>query len=326
MWPCATSSGRRTCNAQATPPWRSPWTRTWDALEKIRKHEVYGVHMARMQKLPCHLIQSSKFRNGRDRWWCPIHQGDYGRKKKVAQAEKTGVRCCQHSDSLVDFVRSSEIMEVNLVKDEEVRGAHDYCELGIWIGLAPAIDTFNKNPKHFYAGIHVHARKEPAGKKVIDKNYPAVRIKDQTGRFPNIPSEGILVTTPAALEYLYYMEHQCPVNAEGVESLESQGMPRSQVELTAIVRCKHCQALHEDIGDFFGENLHKKHLCGTCGREIREIDGQGTVGNPLQLFERSWRREIVGERIDPHNKEIHIKSSEHRLMCCSAFMTLLPLL
>ena len=87
---------------------------------------------------------------------------------------------------------------------------------------------------------------------------PAVRISDRTGRFPNIPETGILVTTPAALEYLYYMEHQCPVNKElGVEPLESQGVPRSSVELTAIVKCKHCGALHEDIGDFFGENLHK---------------------------------------------------------------------
>lgn len=293
-------------------------------LEKIPQHEVYGVHMARMQKLPCHLIQSSKFRNGRERLWCPIHQGQYGMKKQVAQAEKTGVKCCEHSDALVDFVRSSEIMEVNLMKPEEVRGENDYCELGIWIGLAPAIDTFNEKSKYFYAGIHVHARKELGGRKVIDNNFPAVRIKDHTGRFPNIPNdEGILVTSPAALEYLYYMEHQCPVNAAlGVESLELQGVPRSQVELTAIVRCKHCQALHEDIGDFFGAKLHKKHLCGTCGREIF---GKGTIGNPLQLFERQWRREIVGERIDPHNKTIHIKSSEHRLMCCSAFIRSLSL-
>ena len=47
-----------------------------------------------------------------------------------------------------------------------------------------------------------------------------------------------------------------------------RGDPRSEVELTEIVRCKHCEALHEDIGDFFGENLHKKHLCGSCGRDI----------------------------------------------------------
>ena len=239
-------------------------------LKKIGKHEVYGVHMA-MQKLPCKLVATSKFRNGKDRWWCPVHQGSYGKKAQV----------------------------------DEIQRPNDYCELGIWIGLAPAIDTYNTDPKYFYAGIHVHGRKEAGGKKVIDKNFPAVRISDRTGRFPNIPETGILVTTPAALEYLYYMEHQCPVNKElGVESLESQGVPRSSVELTAIIKCKHCGALHEDIGDFFGENLHKKHLCGTCGRDIF---GKLTIGNPLQLFARPWRREIVGGAIDPQNKEIHLK-------------------
>ena len=55
---------------------------------------------------------------------------------------------------------------LNLVPGE-IQGPNDYCELGIWIGLvglAPAIDTYNTNPKYFYAGIHVHARKEVAAK------------------------------------------------------------------------------------------------------------------------------------------------------------------
>ena len=148
---------------------------------------------------------------------------------------------------------------------------------------------------------------------MIDKNYPAVRIRDSTGRFPKIPSSGLLVTTPAALESLYYMEHQCPGNAKlGVHSLESQNVPRSSVELTPTGLCKHCDALHEDIGHFFGENLHKKHLCGSCGRDIW---GKANIANPLQLFERPWRREIVGDRIDPQNKEIHLTSASHRLMC-----------
>ena len=76
--------------------------------------------------------------------------------------------------------------------------------------------------------------------------------------FPKIPSEGILVTSPAALEYLYYMEHRCPVNAMLKHSLDDQNVSRSSVDLTALVKCNHCGAFHEDIGDFFGENYHKK--------------------------------------------------------------------
>ncbi|CAJ1456841.1 unnamed protein product [Effrenium voratum] len=289
----------------------------WKVLQKIGKHDIYGIHMARMQKLPCKLIPTSKFRNGQERWWCPIHQGSYGKKKQVAEAKQTGVKCCDQRDALIDFVQSSDVLELTLVKPGEVQGENDYVELGLWIGLAPALDTFNEKTaehgrKYFYAGIHVHARKEPGGKKVIDKNFPAVRIRDRTGRFSKIPTEGILVTSPAALEYLYYMEHRCPVNAQLGKCLDDQKVTRSSVDLAAVVRCKHCESLHEDIGDFFGENPHKKHLCGTCGRDIF---GKANIGNPLQLFERPWRREIVGEKIDPQNKEIHIKTSEHRLMC-----------
>ena len=51
------------------------------------------------------------------------------------------------------------------------------------------------------------------------------------------------------------------------------------------------------------EQILRKHLCGTCGREIF---GKANIRNPLQLFEREWRREIVGEKIDPQNKEMRI--------------------
>lgn len=32
--------------------------------------------------------------------------------------------------------------------------------------------------------------------------------------------------------------------------------------------------------------FHQKHLGGTCGRDIF---GKGTIGNPLQLFERAGK-------------------------------------
>ena len=83
-------------------------------LAKTGRHEVYGIHMARMQKLPCKLVPTSKFRNGAERWWCPIHQGSYGKKAQVLKAGKTGVKCCDHSDALVDFVRSEEVLDLRL--------------------------------------------------------------------------------------------------------------------------------------------------------------------------------------------------------------------
>ena len=128
-------------------------------LAGIGRHEVYGIHMARMQKQPCKLLPTSKFRNGAERWWCPVHQGSYGKKAQVLKASKTGVKCCDQSDALVDFVRSSEVLDLRLVAPGKALEANDYCELGIWIGLAPAIDTYNDKGKYFFAGFtSMHAK------------------------------------------------------------------------------------------------------------------------------------------------------------------------
>ena len=51
------------------------------------------------------------------------------------------------------------------------------------------------------------------------------------------------------------MEHRCPVNAQLELSLDEQKVTSSSVELNALVKCKHFE---EEIGDFFGENPHKK--------------------------------------------------------------------
>mmetsp|Transcript_46910 Transcript_46910/g.130648 ORF Transcript_46910/g.130648 Transcript_46910/m.130648 type:complete len:409 (+) Transcript_46910:147-1373(+) len=280
-------------------------------LQEIPKHAVYDAHMARMQRLPCKLLPTSKFRNGANRWWCPVHQGSYGKKAQVQAAGSGGPKCCDQAEDLVDFVCTSDVPEFCLVSPGQANNPSEYCELGVWIGLAPAMDTWSTRP-YFYSGIHVHARKVHSGPKVVDKNFPAIRIKDKTGRFPRIPAAGIVVTPPAALEYLYYMENNCPVNSGlGLRIHEGQTLPRSPVELTEIVRCKHCETLHEDIGDFFGENLHKKHLCGTCGRDIF---GAPSIGNPMQAFAREWKREVVGVNIDPDNAEVHLESSKHSFM------------
>ena len=41
-------------------------------LAKLGPNEACGIHLARMQKLPCKLIPSSKFRNGADRLGSPV--------------------------------------------------------------------------------------------------------------------------------------------------------------------------------------------------------------------------------------------------------------
>eukprot|EP00440_Ansanella_granifera_P004050 gb/GFBE01004396.1/.p1 GENE.gb/GFBE01004396.1/~~gb/GFBE01004396.1/.p1 ORF type:complete len:422 (+),score=96.64 gb/GFBE01004396.1/:1-1266(+) len=305
FWP---SSLRRTGHTTVDV---DPADALYKRLQEIPKHPVYEVHMARMEQLPCQLQPTSKFRNGADRWWCPVHQGNYGKKAQIKAAEAGGEKCCDHADVGVDFVRTSEVFEFCLVPRDAVMGPNDYCELGVWIGLAPSIDTVTAQTK-FFPCIRVCARKTIGGPKVVDKSFPAVRIKDKTGRFPRIPSEGITVTTPAALEFLYYLENLCPVNARlGLQVVPGQSLPRSAVDLTDIVRCKHCEALHEDIGDFFGQKLHRQHLCFGCGRNIY---GPPSIGNPMKAFAREWKREVAGMNIDPHNAEVHLNSANQRFM------------
>ena len=40
--------------------------------------------------LPCKLFESSKFRNGNNRFWCPVHQGVYGKKKRLKNSFQLG--------------------------------------------------------------------------------------------------------------------------------------------------------------------------------------------------------------------------------------------
>lgn len=77
--------------------------------------------------------------------------------------------------------------------------------------------------------------------------------------------------------------------------------------------CKKCGNLHEDIGDFFGNNLHKKHLRGQCGRDIFGMPG---IGNPLVAFSdsRPVLREVVGKKTDPDKASLKLDGHKHRLM------------
>jgi len=277
-------------------------------FEDLQPHPRYGIRMGRNMKAPCLLQVSSGFPDGTQRWWCPVHQGVCGKPAQLKEAGCNGQKACERADDPVDCVRAADIPIFCLTHPDQVcESPNSYCELGIWIGLPPALDTLMGN--RFFPGIHVHARKETGGKKVVDTNFPAVTVRDTTGRFPQLAGEGVTVTSPAALEYLYYMENKCPVNR--VLSSGAGAVPRPEVELVADVRCEHCKALHEDIGDHLGGTKHTENLCGQCGRDIV---GPPQISNPLVALRREFRREVVGTNIDPQNKELRLNSEGLRLM------------
>ncbi|CAG0914148.1 unnamed protein product [Notodromas monacha] len=224
-------------------------------------HDEFGIHVGRGVQLPCKLFPSSKFRNGRERFWCPVHQGSYGKIAQVNEANSTGIRKCDQVHDLIDIVRDSEIPVFDL---------GDYLRFSVSIGLPPSVNTVEKNN---VVGLRIHAEGK---EEVINKVFPAVYIKKIPKCLFSYSGKGLLITPPAALEAFMQME---AANV-GKEDQSSVGH-RVPVTLTEVVQCKHCKSLHEDVGDFFGQNYHKKHLCGCCGREIF---GKPNIGNPLGIF------------------------------------------
>lgn len=305
-------------------------------LEQVQPSDAFegNLRMGRMvRNVPCYLQPSSKYRHGADRWWCPVHQGAYGKKDHLAKTQTTGVRRCEHADDPVDFCRVQDIPVFILsnktddTTDTDTTGSNNlFCELGIWIGLPPAISTRDPSAR-FFPGIHVHARKQLGAKKVVDRNYPVVTVKDQTGRFLQLSGDGVTITSPAALEYLYWMENQCPVNKARIKALSVPTTTTSQentdkennkliprppnTQLMAQVRCKNCNNLHEDIGDFFGATKHVKHLCGQCGRDIFSKGRESAIGNPLVAMRRIYQRTKVDTEACA---TLHLSSKEHDIM------------
>jgi hypothetical protein len=328
FWPsCLIRAGHTTIQLN------DPEEPLYQFLAQVQPTDAFegNIHMGRMvRNVPCYLQESSKFRHGANRWWCAVHQGAYGKKDHLHMTNKTGVRRCEHADDPVDFCRVQDIPVFILSDKTDTENNVDsaaannnlYCELGIWIGLPPAISTQDPEAR-FFPGIHVHARKQPGGKKVVDRNYPIVTVKDQTGRFLQLAGEGVTITSPAALEYLYWMENQCPVNKAMLKASptpeskdKDNKLPRpSNMQLEAEVRCKNCKNLHEDIGDFYGSTKHVKHLCGQCGRDIFSPGRESTIGNPLLKMRRKFNRIKVGSTPGTENcAELKVSSNEKHVM------------
>jgi hypothetical protein len=184
------------------------------------------------------------------------------------------------------------------------------------------------SPHHapkFFPGINVSATHHEGTS--IDQKFSAIYIKDvpsslfssthsaarsaaHEGAESHSPhhatEKGLLVTPPPALELLlcveaFYASHSAantvrqsrtatPRVPKGHVELISHNAPRVPVKLTETIRCKHCKSLHEDVGEYFGQNYHKKHLCGQCGREIF---GKPNIGNPLVALSNQLEQSTI---------------------------------
>ena len=199
--------------------------------------------MKTMQKhdRACNITPVGKRRDGGTRYWCLAHKADatakYGRRAKVCRAAH------------LPPILPEEILELDL--DQYPGG------VALWGAVPPIYDT-TRLPLDF--GIHVHARKDADGDKVIDRTYRGVRL---IGR--QLPSNGLLISE---IDAVYYM-------VSSVFGFDTRN-----------VRCTFCGYPHLDK-DWFSIHPHRRHLCAGCGKNFR--DTVLGIGNPIRATQ-----EILG--------------------------------
>lgn len=184
---------------------------------------------------PCDIRCEVKRRNGSDQWVCLTHGhlaiSDGG--GPLPQCAAAGIPAVPEDDILVFDLA-------------------DYPGgVGIWGACRPALQI---GAPPIERGVHVHARVEPDGPKIIDRSYEIVVVRDG--------DRSITIDADSALAYV----------ASAVAG-------HTIVALT----CPHCGHVHLDR-DEFAVTPHRKHLCNRCHRNF--WNPQPTVSNPLGELER----------------------------------------
>ena len=177
-------------------------------------------------------------RDGGKRFWCLEHKGDatakYGRRGKS----------CRYAHVL-PLSRDEKLT----IDPAVYRGG-----IAIWGAVPPIYDT---TPLPLERGVHVHARKHPRGKKVIDHTYRAVQVVVSSGETLEI----------SELDAIYFM----------VSSVFGYVMK--------FVECTFCNYPHLDK-DWFSVHNHRRHLCAGCGHLFK--DDVSGIGNPAMKIRASF--------------------------------------
>lgn len=200
------------------------------------KKEVYGSVEMKDAVTTCEINFSVKRRNGKPKYWCVTHRAP------AWDEEGNLLSKCAKAD--LPSIPDHQVLELNL---QDFPGG-----IAVWGALPAIYDTYGKG---YDRGIHVHARKEVSGRKVIDRTYKTVRVKDPTSLFDKV----IEISEDAAVSYV----------ASVIFDIDLK-----------YLNCSHCGEIHHDA-DFFAVNKHKKHLCGSCGREF--FDVEPSVSNPTMV-------------------------------------------
>jgi len=177
----------------------------------------------------CDVIAVGKRRDGGTRYWCMLHRADatakYGRRAAT----------CRYAH--IPLITEDQTTRIDIA---DFPGG-----IGIWGAVPPVYDT---TILPIDRGIHVHARRTPDGRKVIDGTFRRVQIR-----------AGTVTIEVDELDAIYFM-------VSTVFGIAPQ-----------IVICTFCGTSHLDK-DWFSVHPHTSHLCAACGRTFR--DNKPSVGNP----------------------------------------------
>ena len=184
-------------------------------------------------ELECRILAVGKRRDGRNRYWCLAHKANatakYGRPAKKCHAAR------------IPPIRSEERLVLNL--DSYLGG------VALWGAVPPVYDTTRKG---FDQGIHVHARREVGGEKVIDDTFRAIKVIGTS-----LGPDGVAALD---IDAIYFMTSS--VFGHHVKQ----------------ILCSHCGYSHLDK-DWFSVHPHRRHLCAGCGQYFN--DKETAIGNPI---------------------------------------------
>jgi hypothetical protein len=185
-------------------------------------------------QLPCDFVHAGKFRHGAERWWCRTHQTHWGTMADQESFDRLGEVSCANHTQAMNYVVSPFTVNLN-----------EHAEVGVWCSMPAALstETINKRaPK-----IHVHVRPETGGKKIVDRDFPAISVlySNKLKLFGSNDITRVNVTPPAAFEFVCGLETNREMDC---------------------ISCSGCGYPHLDLGDF-AQTPHRKHFCGNCGRD-----------------------------------------------------------
>lgn len=181
----------------------------------------------------CNIVQVGRRRDGGYRYWCLAHKCN-----ATAKYGRPAERCVGADET----ESGDQVFDLDL---EYYSGG-----VAIWGAVPPVYDTTTLSMDR---GIHVHARLEPDGKKVIDRTFQRVRVKILSDL---LTYEFVEVSE---LDAIYYM------------------VSRVFDKKMSFIRCPMCGYPHLDR-DWFSVHEHKRHLCHGCGKNFSDI-ALG-IGNP----------------------------------------------